>query len=190
MSATGNDVAEVGSPADRFHSAANAVLSTLRPLLHEDWSAQAGTLDWTCWQTLDHMVDCVFSYALQLASRAPQGFPPLGELHGLPEAQAGDLLVALTGITELFGTFLRFVPTDVEASDGVVALKPDDWAARAAYELLIHTHDIATGLGTSFFPPLAIASWVVDSPNLWMLDRTAASPGGDAWESLLMCSGR
>jgi DinB superfamily len=185
-----NHAAAVGSPADRFQVVSDVVLTALGPLTLEDWNARAGNLEWTCWQTLDHMIDCVFSYALQLASRAHDRLLPFGELHALPGAKPVDLVTALAGITELFCVLLRSVPGDVVASDGLVTLDIDDWAARAAYELVLHTSDITAGLGVQFDPPLSICAWVLDSPNLWMLDRSAAAMARDAWEGLLVGSGR
>ena len=49
---------------------------SLARVVDKDWSLPAGTLEWTCLQTVDHMVDCVFSYSMQLAARAQGGFLP------------------------------------------------------------------------------------------------------------------
>jgi hypothetical protein len=42
---------------------------------------EPGTLEWSCFKTADHTVDCVFSYAFFLASRRTDRYPPFGELH-------------------------------------------------------------------------------------------------------------
>lgn len=178
------------SSAGMFTGVSDLVLGVLRPQVDSDWDIVAGSLDWTCRQTADHMVDCIFSYAFQLASRAQEGFLPFGELHALPDATPTDLVAGLVGVTELFSSLLRTVPKDVEASDGVVSLNVDDWATRAAYELLLHTHDITSGLGAQFDPPRPTCARVLASPKLWMLDQAAASTTEDSWHALLIGSGR
>ena len=119
----------VTSPATRFRSVRNLVLETLDQSVTSDWSVPAGSLEWSCWQTVDHMIDCVLSYSLQLASRAQDGFLPFEELHATPEASADKLVVGLGATSELFTALLRYVPPDVDASDGVFMLHADDWAA-------------------------------------------------------------
>ncbi|WP_445186008.1 hypothetical protein ACTXG6_01835 [Pseudonocardia sp. Cha107L01] len=32
----------------------------------DDWDARAGSLEWTCWETVEHLADDLFSYAAQL----------------------------------------------------------------------------------------------------------------------------
>ena len=174
----------------RFHSVCNLVVETLDVRVTLDWSVPAGSLEWSCWQTVDHMIDCVFSYAFQLASRAQSGFLPFQELHAMPEATPSELVTGLRGITELFSGLLGSVPGDAEASDGVFMLDVDDWAVRAAYEMLLHTHDVVVGLGARFDPPSSTCAWVIASPKLWMLDRGVAATVADPWEALLLGSGR
>src|SRR6202046_33456 len=43
------------------------VMSGLLPLTDRDWSVRAGTLEWDCWHTAEHIGDCLLSYAWQLA---------------------------------------------------------------------------------------------------------------------------
>ena len=174
----------------RFRSVCDLVLEALDRRVTLDWSVPAGSLEWSCWQTVDHMIDCVFSYAFQLASRAQNGFLPFQELHAMPEATPRELVTGLRGIAELFSGLLGSVPPDAEASDGVFMLNVDDWAARAAYEMLLHTHDVVVGLGARFDPPSPTCAWVIASPKLWMLNRGIATTDMDPWQALLVGSGR
>jgi hypothetical protein len=66
----------------------------------------------------------------------------------------------------------------------------DDWAVRAAYEMLLHTHDVVVGLGARFDPPESVCAWVIASPKLWMFDRGIATAIANPWEALLVGSGR
>lgn len=176
--------------ADKFATVLSLVDAQLGKHVDRDWSGRAGTLDWSCRQTVDHLVDCLFSYGLQVSSRSQGPFLPLGELHALPEATNRDLLVALRGVGELFANALRVAPVGPCAGDGLVQLDAEGWAQRGAYELLVHTHDIVSGLGERFSPPAALASWVLDSEGLWMLDRKRAAHAGSAWAAVLVGSGR
>jgi hypothetical protein len=51
---------------DDLDAAISTVVSTLRPAAGQDWSARAGTLEWDCWHTAEHIGDCLLSYAAQL----------------------------------------------------------------------------------------------------------------------------
>src|SRR5260370_41878761 len=43
------------------------IMSGLLPITDRDWSVRAGTLEWDCWHTAEHIGDCLMSYAWQLA---------------------------------------------------------------------------------------------------------------------------
>jgi hypothetical protein len=77
---------------DDFSALSRLVLETWRSAVDRDWSVPAGTLEWSCWKTADHTVDCVFSYAFFLASRRQDNYPPFGELHALPNATPADIV--------------------------------------------------------------------------------------------------
>jgi hypothetical protein len=62
-----------------------------------DWQVPAGTLRWTCWETVEHMSDVLFGYAAQI-SAAPSArttYVPFGwqrRRDGAPEVTVyGDL---------------------------------------------------------------------------------------------------
>jgi len=187
----GNDQeAPKAEAADGFEAACDDALHSLRKVVESDWSVPAGTLEWSCRQTVVHMIDCVFSYGLQLAARTQGGFLPFEELHALPEATTGDLLEGLRGIGAIFTALIRSVPGESVASDGLFSLDVDEWAARGAYEILLHTYDVLQGHGVSFGPPAALCSWVLASPRPWMLDRNLAAETSDPWKALLLGPGR
>ncbi len=64
----------------------------------------------------------------------------------------------------------------------------EDWSARAAYEVVLHTYDVVTGLGGAFALSSSLSKAIVDSPTLWMFDRDADV--SDPWTLLLLGSGR
>jgi hypothetical protein len=156
----------------------------------EDWSKPAGTLEWSCWQTVDHTIDCVFSYALQVAARAQSGFLPFAELHANSDASNRELIEGLGAVGQIFADVVSSAPPDMVASDGVLSLDLGDWCARAAYEVGLHTHDVACGLGVEWQVPSGLCRAIVNSPSLWMFDSSSLTATSDPWIALLEGSGR
>ena len=60
-----------------FDELSELVVTTLRSAADGDWSVAAGPLEWTCWTTLDHTIDCVFSYVLVPGVASPGLVPAL-----------------------------------------------------------------------------------------------------------------
>lgn len=170
--------------------AARSSIEALGRVVDEDWSRRAGTLDWTCRQTVDHTIDCVFSYAMQLAARAESGFLPFGQLHAEPEASNRDLIDGLTAVARMLHDLVVCAPPGTVASDGAAALGLTDWCARGAYEIVLHTHDVLSGLGVAWRLPDDLCEAITSSPLLWMFDETKQLAGSDAWTGLLVGSGR
>src|SRR5687767_3592829 len=78
--------------ADDFAALAELVINSWDSARDRDWSVPAGSLEWSCWRTAEHTVDCVFSYAFFLASRAQNRYPAFDELRALSEATPDDLV--------------------------------------------------------------------------------------------------
>ena len=176
---------------DEFAELLGEVVPLLNDVGAEDWSKPAGNgLEWTCWQTVDHTIDVLFSYSLQLASQTRSGFLPFSELRAQPNASAFDLIAGLEGVGTMFLAVARTAPTDAVASDGVRLLSSFDWCARAAYELVLHTYDVLSGLGVDWEPPADLCRSIVSTESLWMLDRDVAGAAPDPWTALLLGSGR
>ena len=169
------------------------VLAAWRAGVDRDWTAPAGTLEWSCSHTADHTIDCVFSYAFFLASRCQDDYPAFGELHALPEATPADLVEGLQAVTTMLSATIRAAGPDVRA---VIFRHPRpttapaaSFAARGALEMVLHAHDVCLGLGVDFRPSLDLCGRLWDQTSRWPM-MAPAEPTDDAWSDLLQRSGR
>src|SRR5947208_15508833 len=96
------------------------VLDAWQSAASRDWSVPAGTLEWSCWTTADHTVDCVFSYAFFLASRRQDTYPPFGELHALPNATPADIVDGLQAATTMLSAVLATAEREARAGTGIL----------------------------------------------------------------------
>jgi hypothetical protein len=175
---------------DLFAGLLDLAVGSLTDVADRDWAVLAGDSEWSCWQTIDHVIDCVFSYGLQIGSQTRGGFLPFNELHALPSATPADLVAGLRGVGALFLGVVRHAPLHTVASDGVALLNLSDWCARAGYELALHTHDVVRSFGHQLAVPATTAQAISDSPALWFFDRKAADSSSEPWQALLLGSGR
>jgi hypothetical protein len=180
------------TPAD-FELLSDLVIAAWESGLDADWSAPAGTLEWSCFRTADHTVDCVFSYALFLASGRQDDYPPFTELHALPEATPADVINGLRAVTTMLSAVIAASPPEARAvirrRPTVVTAPPEDFAARGALEMVLHAHDVCSGLGVPFEPPLDVCSRLYSHTEPWGVGELARDRR-DAWTDLLERSGR
>jgi len=168
----------------------DAAFSALEQVVDQDWALLAGSLEWTCWQTIDHTIDCVHSFALQIGAEADSGFLPFAPMRAEKTASPADLLKGLRGVSALLVAIARESPQDRTTSDGIVSLNIADWRARTAYEVALHTYDVVTGLNRSFSLSDELAASIIESEALWMLDRSQIQGISGSWKGLLQGSGR
>ena len=185
---------DAGFSVGDFDALSELVLARWWSGVELDWSVPAGTLEWGCFTTADHTVDCVFSYAFFLASRRLDRYPDFTELHALPGATPTDLLYGLRGACTMLSSVITTAAPDVRA---IIRYAPDpqtgspaDFAARGAHELILHAHDVCTGLDVPFDPPPRDLCQRLWNHTLdWPYQRTVESTG-DPWSDLLARSGR
>jgi hypothetical protein len=169
------------TPAD-LRQATDLLRSTLAPSMSADWSLPAGDLEWPCARTLEHVANATTRYALHLASRAAGPLPPprrhdpdlsVDDLLALASASAATLAeVAAAAGPEARG----YHPAGMADAEGFLAMGCD--------EILVHGHDIATGLGTGITVPGDLCTRVVARLFPWAPDDT------DPWATLLWANGR
>jgi hypothetical protein len=132
-------------------------------------------------------------YALFLASRRQDGYPPFSELHALPEATPADVINGLRAVTTMLSAVIATAPPDARAvirrRPTVVIAPPEDFAARGALEMVLHAHDVCSGLGVPFAPPADLCRRLFDHTDPWGVGELARE-AGDPWTDLLERSGR
>ncbi len=158
-----------------------------------DWSVPAGTLSWSCLRTADHLIDCVFSYALFLASRKQDAYPNFGELHALAGATSRDMIDGLRAVTTMLSAVIATAPPEAEAVilrfPTVRTGRPNDFAARGALEMIVHGHDIGVGLERAFAPPAGLCGRLLRATRSWP-QPVHVVPSDDPWADILERSGR
>jgi hypothetical protein len=183
------------------------VVGQWRAGLDRDWSAPAGTLEWSCARTADHTVDSVLAIAFFLASRKEDGYPEWGwgELTMGPDAPPAHLVDGLEAVCRVLSGVIATAPPGTRAAlrrwPQVETGGPDDFAARGALELVLHGADVCAGLDLPLVPPTGLATRLRDHVREWLwVDARAAppavapvgtlSPTDDPWSDLLEGTGR
>jgi hypothetical protein len=185
--------------ADALARAVQLALATLRPAPAEAeaWDAKAGSLEWTCWETAEHLADDLFFYGMQIATPGlPAGtYVPL-EMHrqrpegpvNILQAERGPgpsgLLTVLEACGAMQVSLTRTTPPSARAHHAMGASDPAGFAAMGIVETLLHTYDIAAGLGMEFTAPDDLCALVLERlfPHV--------ERGEEPWPTLLWATGR
>jgi RimJ/RimL family protein N-acetyltransferase len=170
---------------DQVSEAVAGSAALLRSVAGRDWEGvNAGRLDWSCRRTAEHICLDLIMYASRLAVRAP-GFIPfeLVMAHGADNAGVVDV-IETTGA--LLTAAIRTAPREVRAfhPSPFRSANREGFAAMGVAEVLLHTHDIAEGLGIPYEPPAELCEDVLTRifPHV--------RPGPDHWRTLLWATGR
>ncbi|THA61262.1 VOC family protein [Streptomyces sp. A0958] len=183
--------------ADDVTEAVRLTVDTLAAAADADWRVPAGTLRWDCWETVEHLSDDLFAYAVQLGPRTPsletevpyrwapqRDGGPWNAVFADPEAGTAGLLQTLEASGALLSAMVRTAAPDVRSYHGYGVSDPEGFAAMGVVETLVHTHDIAEGLGLTWAPAAdlcdrALARLFPDAPE-----------DEDRWTVLLWSTGR
>lgn len=171
---------------DQVQEAVESCSATLRTAADRDWTGvNAGQLEWSCHKTAFHIAEDLVAYAGQLAGRPQDAWVPFeitldegtdnsGLLHVIETA--GVLLAAAVRTTA--PGVRAFHPYPFRGADR------EGFAAMGIAEVLLHTHDVAQGLGIDYDPPEHLAESVLT----WLFPHV--QPGPTAWPTLLWATGR
>ncbi|MDN3023397.1 GNAT family N-acetyltransferase [Streptomyces sp. S.PB5] len=171
---------------ERVTEALESCVTLLRSVVERDWAeVRAGRLEWDCRQTATHIAEDLIAYAGQLAGRAQDAYVPFEIVLEEGTDNAGIIhVVETTGV--LLATALRTTPRAVRAYHPYPFRSANSvgFAAMGIAEILLHTHDIAEGLGLPYEPPAHLPEYVLTRifPHV--------QPGTDHWHTLLWATGR
>jgi hypothetical protein len=152
--------------SDDVVRAVSLARDTLAPAAHLDWHVPAGSLEWSCWETVEHMSDDLFAYAAQLGPSEPsltthvpfgwqrrrEGGPPLTVFVDPAEGPAGLLQVFET-CGAMLAAMVSVVPLSRRSFHVYGVSDASGFAAMGVVEVLAHMHDVAAGLGLEWSPP-------------------------------------
>jgi len=154
----------------------------LSPRADADWIVPAPDLEWSCWETGVHIADCLVFYASQIIDQPEEGYVPF-EITMTSAAKPEGLLRTIV----VGGAILQRTVAAAEPGDRGYHIygtsDAEGFAAMGVVETLVHTYDIAAGLGLDWRPPAELCA-----PVLGRLFPDA--PPGDPSAVLLWCTGR
>jgi hypothetical protein len=171
---------------------------TLTAAAERDWQLPAAGLEWTCWETVEHMADDLFAYAAQLAPARPsttthvpigwrrnrEGGPAL-TIYGDPAAGQAGLVQTLEACGAMLAVMVDGVPPDRLSFHTYGASDASGFAAMGVVEVLVHMHDVAAALDLPWNPPADLCAGA-----LARLFPDVPTTGGDPWPTLLWATGR
>ena len=183
--------------ADDVDQAVQLAVAALREAPPAAWDGRAGSLEWDCWETVEHLSDDLFVYAAQLGPRTPSldGHVPFvwesrrpggpgNAIHADRAAGATGLLQVLEASGALLVAMVHTTPATVRAYHSYGVSDPEGFAAMGVVETLVHTHDLAEGLGLAWDPPADLCSRVLT--RLFPDAPEDSAP----WPTLLWATGR
>ncbi|NUK86327.1 hypothetical protein [Streptomyces lunaelactis] len=183
--------------ADDLDQAVQLAVTVLQEAPATAWGGKAGTLEWDCWETVEHLSDDLFAYAVQLGPRTPplDGEVPFvwesrrpggpgNAVHADRTAGPAGLLQVLEASGALLVAMVRTTPSHVRSYHGYGVSDPEGFGAMGIVEPLVHTYDLAEGLGLVWDPPADLCARVLARlfPN--------APVDTDPWLTLLWATGR
>lgn len=171
---------------DEVEQAVTDAVAVLRTAADRDWEGvRAGRLEWSCRRTAEHVAGDLISYAGQLAGRAQNAYVPFEITLDEGTDNTGALeVIEATG--RLLSAAVRTTPREVRAFHPYPfrSANREGFAAMGVAEVLLHTHDIAQGLGLAYEPRAELCEDVLT--RLFPHVR----PGAAAWPTLLWATGR
>ncbi|MFD7405143.1 GNAT family N-acetyltransferase [Streptomyces sp. NPDC059866] len=171
---------------ERVREAVAGAVAVLRTATERDWeSVDAGSLTWSCRRTAEHVASCLLAYAGQLAGRVQGAYSPF-RISIVDGTSNEELLQVVETTGALLTAAVRTAPREARAFHPYPfrSAGRDGFAAMGVTEVVLHTYDIAEGLGLTYEPPTELCTFALGTifPHI--------QPGPDAWRTLLWATGR
>jgi hypothetical protein len=160
--------------------AADVSADALHSLTETDGDTRAGSLDWTCRQTLAHLGQ--LRYAATLARRASKPLPSVFVV--VADAPMPDLVDCMISMAAVLAETARAAPATARGFHPAGLADATGFLAMAVDEILVHTYDVTCGLGRSFAPPDRLTRLTLDRLFPWWPQQSPS------WPALLWANGR
>ncbi|MFI1758005.1 hypothetical protein [Streptomyces sp. NPDC020571] len=163
---SGSEMADVLVSGAHVREAVAHCVKTLSGVRSSRWGARAGDLEWTCWESLEHLADDLLTYALRFGLEHPMDVPrvplrlssdraagPVNVIFGDRAAGPEGLLTVVEACGGLLASVVDSTAPGVLAPHVFGASDPEGFAAMGVAETLVHTYDIALGVERDGVPP-------------------------------------
>lgn len=177
------DGSETHAWVDDLDRAVDTAVAVLGQVGETDWHGQAGDLDWTRHQTVEHVADDLLGYSTQLTGRATSGYAPF-EVNLDEDTDTEGRAHVIRACGGLLGSAVRTAPTHLKVWHPFGMADPPAVAAMGIVEVVVHTHDIVQGLSLDWRPPEGLSHRCLKRlfPDVELTD--------DEWPTLLWATGR
>ena len=173
-----SSVTSVGS--EHVEAAVSEMTRALMPHTDADWQVRAGSLEWSCWATAAHVAHDLVAYAGQVAGGATASYLPFDLV--VTPSPPREVLEVVAACGRLLSVVVEHAGPETVAWHWGMC-DAEGFAAMGVAEALVHTHDIAQGLGVGWRPPESLSQLVVDR-------LLPTQPRGRASDVLLWATGR
>ena len=178
-----NGRGEAGSLGpDDLSSVAAVVVGNLRAAGDGEWSRPVAGLEWSCWDTADHLATVLLSFAAWVAGRTTGPTPKARRTDR--DLQGPQLVELIASSAHLLGLALAELAPETRVFHPVAMADREGYVAMACDEILVHGAEIAATLQVPFRPPDAVAGRVAARLFPW------APTGFGGWETLLWANDR
>ncbi|MFF3788369.1 maleylpyruvate isomerase N-terminal domain-containing protein [Streptomyces sp. NPDC001933] len=182
---------------EHLRQAVTYCIDVLEGVPAAQWQERAGGLEWTCWETLEHLADDLLTYALRFGLAQPSAVPrvplrissdrpagPANVIFGDREAGPEGLLTVVEACGGLLATAVDTTDSATLAPHVFDASDPEGFAAMGIVETLVHTHDIAQSMTRVGEPLQDLSERVLARlfPDVPVIDTP--------WSTLLWATGR
>ncbi|MQS18107.1 DinB family protein [Streptomyces kaniharaensis] len=182
---------------EHVRQAVACCVDVLEDIPAAQWHERAGGLEWTSWETVEHVADDLLTYAMRFGLARPIAVPrvplrissdrpggPANVIFGDQEAGPPGLLTVVQACGGLLAAAVDTADPTALAPHVFGASDPEGFAAMGIVETLVHTYDVVQGLNRAWEPPQDLCERVLTRlfPDVPVT--------GTAWSTLLWATGR
>lgn len=131
--------------------------SLLSAVVDMSWAAPAGDVEWSCRDTAVHVADDLFSYASQVIAQPQDNYLPIDIVID-PCATNCQILEAIAMCGRVLEAAAENAHPQARGWHPYGVSDGPGFAAMGAVEVLVHTYDIARGLGLEWRPPATLCA--------------------------------
>ncbi len=147
-----------------------------------EWGNGAGRLEWSCLETLNHLINVTLNYSIRLATRSQNAIPVFRDINS--KIPVWDSLEIFKSTTQIVIALAKQMGKDDRVFHPAGMADSTGYVAMTCAEIVLHSYDISQGLGVSFTPDSDLVIKILTRLFPWVILSS------DPWLDLLWATGR